>query len=46
MFIKDGIRTLINIIIIDPTRMDLLFQSCVIQGFTTFNAVQTKERSD
>jgi len=42
---KDGIRTLANVVIVDPTQADLLPQSCAIQGFVTFNAAQAKERN-
>jgi hypothetical protein len=30
---KDGIRTLVDVLIVDPTWVDLFFRSCVIQGF-------------
>jgi hypothetical protein len=42
---KDGIHTLVNIIIIDPTQAYLLPQSCTTQRFITFNVTQIKERS-
>ncbi len=45
MFIKDGIYTLTNVVIIDPTQVDLLPQSCAIQGFAAFDVVQVKEKS-
>ncbi len=45
MLTKDGIGTLIDIVVIDPTQADLLLQSCATQGFTTSNAIQAKERS-
>jgi len=45
VFTKDGICTLIDIIIVDPTWVDLLPQSCATQGFVTSNVVQTKEWS-
>jgi hypothetical protein len=32
VFNKDGIRTLTNVVIVDPMRANLLFQSCVIQA--------------
>ncbi len=45
MLIKDGIRTLIDIVIVDPTWVNLLPQFCDTQRFATSNAVQVKERS-
>jgi len=45
VFTKNGIRTLANVVITDPTHADLLSQFCPIQGFATFNATQAKERS-
>jgi hypothetical protein len=42
---KNGIHTLVNIVIVNPTRADLLLQSCATQGFNTFDVVQTKNRS-
>jgi hypothetical protein len=38
MFIKDDIRTLVEVVIVDPTRTDLLFQSCTTQVFVVSNA--------
>ncbi len=40
---KDGIRTLIDIVIIDPTQTNLFPWSCAIQGFVASNAAQAKE---
>jgi hypothetical protein len=40
---KDDIHTLANIVIFDPTRVDLFLRSCAIQGFSAFDVVQTKE---
>jgi hypothetical protein len=43
---KDGISTLANIVIVDPTHANLLLQSYTTQGFaTSINAIQAKERS-
>jgi hypothetical protein len=42
---KDGIRTLIDVVIANPTQANLLHQSCATQGFATFDAAQAKERS-
>ncbi len=44
VFTKDGICTLTNIVIVDPTQIDLLPWSYAIQGFVTFDATQAKER--
>ncbi len=46
MFTKDDIRTLVNIVISDPTRMDLLPRSYAIQGFDAFDAAQAKEKNN
>jgi len=45
VFNKDDIHTLINIIIIDPTCANFLHRSCTIQGFTTSNVTQTKQKN-
>ncbi len=45
VFIKDGIRILVDIVIADPTRANLLLQSYAIQGFATSGVAQTKERN-
>jgi hypothetical protein len=42
---KDGICTLIDIVITDPTWMDLFCRSCTTQGFVAYNAFQTKEHN-
>jgi hypothetical protein len=42
---KDGICTLVDIVIVNPTRVDLLPQSCATQRFAAFNAAQAKKRS-
>jgi hypothetical protein len=42
---KDGIRTSINIVIVNSTRVDLLPQSYGTQGFVVSDAIQAKERS-
>jgi hypothetical protein len=39
LFTKDGICSLVDIVIINPTCVDLLPQSCTIQRFVTFNVV-------
>jgi hypothetical protein len=38
MLTKDDIHTLANVVISDPTRVDLLPQSCVTLGFVVFDA--------
>jgi hypothetical protein len=45
VFTKDGICTLTNIVIIDPTCPDLLLWSYTTQGFVAFDAIQAKKRS-
>jgi hypothetical protein len=45
MLTKDGIRTLANVVVVDPTQAYLLPRSCTTQGFTIFNVAQAKERS-
>jgi hypothetical protein len=42
---KDDIRILVNIVIVDPTQMDLLPQSCATQRFITFDVIQAKKRN-
>jgi hypothetical protein len=42
---KDDICTLADVVIADPTQMDLLPQFYTTQGFVALDAVQTKERS-
>jgi hypothetical protein len=42
---KDGIHTLVDIVIVDRTRVDLLPQSCTTQGFVASDATQAKERN-
>ncbi len=42
---KDGIRTLTNIVIVDPKRTNLLFKFCVIQGFVASNVTQANEKN-
>jgi hypothetical protein len=45
VFIKNGIHTLIYIVIANRTHVDLHPQSYTIQIFATSNATQAKERS-
>jgi len=45
MLTKDSIRTLIKVVIVDPTQVDLHPQSCTTQGFVASNAAQAKKRS-
>ncbi len=42
---KDGIHTLVNIIIANPMNVNLFLQSCATQGFIAFNAIQTKKKN-
>jgi hypothetical protein len=41
VFTKDGVPTLTNIVIANPTQVDLLLWSCAFQRFAIFNATQT-----
>jgi hypothetical protein len=43
VFTKDGIHTLVDIVIVDLTRADLLPRSCATQGFVVFDVAQAKE---
>jgi hypothetical protein len=45
VFTKNGIRTLVDIVIADPMHVDLFPQSCTTQGFATSDAAQAKKRS-
>jgi hypothetical protein len=40
---KDGICTLVNIVIVDSTQKDLLHQFCTTQGFVAFDAAHAKK---
>jgi hypothetical protein len=42
---KDGIHTLTNVVIANPTQADLFPWSWATQGFTTSDVTQAKERS-
>jgi hypothetical protein len=42
---KDDICTLVDVVIIDPTWTNLLFQSCTTQGFVAFDVAQTKKQN-
>jgi hypothetical protein len=42
---KYGIRTLVNIVIANPTRTILFPQAYTTQGFIAFDAAQAKERN-
>jgi hypothetical protein len=41
---KNGICTLTDVVITDPTWTDLLPQSCATQGFVASDATQAKEK--
>jgi hypothetical protein len=45
MLTKDGSRTLINVIIVDPTRAYLFPRSCATQKFVASDVTQAKGRS-
>ncbi len=45
MFTKDDIHTLADVVIVDPTQVNLFPQFCTTQGFATSSAAQTKEKS-
>jgi hypothetical protein len=45
VFTKDGIHTLVDIVITNPTRANLFPRSCTTQGFVVWGATQAKERS-
>jgi hypothetical protein len=45
VFTKDGIRILIDIIIVDPMRAYLLLQFCTIQRFIAFDETQAKKKN-
>jgi hypothetical protein len=40
---KDGICTLVDVVIVDPMWVDLLFQFCTNQKFNTVDVIQAKE---
>jgi hypothetical protein len=42
---KEGIHTLVDVVIVDPTQIDLLPQSYTIQRFVASNVIQAKERN-
>ncbi len=41
---KDGIHTLVDVVIVDPTWIDLFCWSYITWGFVTFEATQAKEK--
>jgi hypothetical protein len=43
IFTKDGIRTLVDVVVVDPTQANLFPRSCATQGFATFDATQAKK---
>jgi len=45
IFTKDGVHTLVNLITIKPTQVDILVRSYLTQGFIASKAIHTKERS-
>jgi hypothetical protein len=45
VFTKDGIRTLADVVISNPTQAYLFLWFCATQGFATLDVTQAKERS-
>ncbi len=45
VFTKDDIHTFIDVVIVNPTRADLLPVSCATQRFVIFNVTQAKKQS-
>jgi len=45
IFTKDGVRTLVNLITIKPTQVNILVRSYSTEGFIASKAIHTKERS-
>jgi hypothetical protein len=45
MLTKNDIHTLVDVVIVDPTWMDLLPWSCATQGFVAFDVAQAKKQS-
>ncbi len=45
VFTKDDIRTLFDVVNVDPTQADLFPRSCTTQWFVVLNVAQAKERS-
>jgi hypothetical protein len=43
MLTKDGICTLVNVVIVEPIQTDLLPRSCATEGFVAYDAAQAKE---
>jgi hypothetical protein len=45
VFTEDEIHTLANVVIANPTHVDLFLQSCITQRFATLDMTEAKERS-
>jgi hypothetical protein len=45
VFTKNGIHSLVDVVIVDPMQAYLLPQSCATQGFVPFNMIQAKEKN-
>lgn len=45
MLTKDGIRTLVEFVIVDSTKANLFCRYYITQGFVAFKIAQAKERS-
>jgi hypothetical protein len=44
MFTKDDIHTLVDVVLVDPTRVDLFPWSCATQRFVVLDVAQTKKQ--
>jgi hypothetical protein len=42
---KNDIHTLVDVVIANPTPLDLLPRSCATQGFDVFDVVQAKKQN-
>jgi len=45
MFAKDGIHTIVNIVIANPTYVDLFIRSCTTQKFVASNAILAQKKN-
>jgi hypothetical protein len=45
VFTKNGIHSQVDVVIVDPMRVDLLPQSCATQRFVAFNMIQAKGKN-
>jgi hypothetical protein len=42
---KNGIHSLANVVIVDPTRANLFFQSCATEGFISLDVTHVKKKN-